>query len=150
MSSLKGFNANEVPPQTFDIIPNGKYVAAIVESEKKATNDGTGEYLKLKFQILEGQHKGRLLWHNLNLENSNKQTVEIAKSQLSSICRAVNVMCPNDSIELHNIPLLITVKSKKREDTGDLQNEIRGFAKNEGTPAAQSTATSATPAPWKR
>ena len=40
-------------------------------------------------------------------------------------------MQPKDSLELHNLPLLITVKCKKRDDTGDVVNEIRGYAKKE-------------------
>jgi len=35
-------------------------------------------------------------------------------------------MQPKDSFELHNIPVLITVKCKKREDTGDIVNEVKG------------------------
>ena len=35
----------------------------------KATKAGTGQYLQLGFQILDGPHKGRKLWARLNLDN---------------------------------------------------------------------------------
>ena len=60
-------------------------------------------------------------------------------------------MQPKDSVELHNLPLVITVKVKKREDTGELTNEIKGYAKKEsaaGQPQ-QAPAAGNTP-PWKR
>jgi hypothetical protein len=68
---------------------------------------------------------------------------------LSAICRAVGVLTPKDSCELHNIPLVITVKLKKREDTGDLQNEVRGYAKREASTGHPQPAPSSVP-PWKR
>jgi hypothetical protein len=61
-------------------------------------------------------------------------------------------MQPRDSVELHNIPLLITVKLKKRSDNDELTNEIKGFEPKSALSAAaprQAAATDTTP-PWKR
>ena len=152
MADLNGFDARTVEPTTdFEAIPAGKYIAAITESEIKPTKAGTGSYLQLAFTILEGEYKNRVLWARLNLNNSNATAVKIARSELSAVCHAVGVLSPKDSAELHNLPLLITVKVKKREDTGDLTNEIKGYAKKEsaaGQPQ-QAPATDNTP-PWKR
>jgi len=152
MANLNGFNANEVEPNTsFDPLPAGKYLAAITASEMKATKAGDGSYLELEFTVIEGQYKERKLWDRLCLNHSNPQTVKIARGNLSAICRAVGVMQPKDSVELHNLPLVITVKVKKREDTGELTNEVKGYAKKEsaaGQPQ-QAPVTDNTP-PWKR
>lgn len=153
MAHLNGFNANQVEPTaTFDPIPAGKYVAAITDSEVKATKNGNGTYLQMTFTILEGENKGRLVWARLCLDHPNQQTVKIARSELSAICRAVGVMTPNDSAELHNIPLAITVKCKKRDDTGEIVNEVRGYTKRETTNGAKvaQPATSQATAPWAR
>ena len=107
MAQLNGFNANEVEPRnTFDPIPAGKYLAIIQDSEMKPTKSGNGSYLELVFQVIEDEFKGRLLWSRLNLDNPNELTVKIAQGELSAICRAVGVMQPKDSCELHNLPLL--------------------------------------------
>ena len=71
--------------------------------------------------------KNRLLWARLNLDNPNATAVQIARAELSAICRAVGVLAPNDSVELHNLPLVIHVRCKKRKDTGELTNEIKGL-----------------------
>ena len=43
MANLNGFNAHEVEPNaSFEAIPAGKYLAAITESEMKATKNGNG------------------------------------------------------------------------------------------------------------
>jgi hypothetical protein len=149
MANLGNFNANDVEPTGFDPLPAGKYLACVVESEMKATKNGAGQFLNLTFQVLDGEFKGRKVWARLNLKNPSPQAEQIARGQLSALCRAVGVMTPRDSVELHNLPLLVTVKLKKRDDTGDLQNEISGFSKKDSAPAAPAPAASSTP-PWKR
>ncbi len=150
MPNLNGFNANTVDPATdFEPIPAGKYLAVITGSEMKPTKSGKGQYLELTFQVIDGPHKNRLLWSRLNLDNPNELTVQIAQGELSAICRAVGVMQPKDSVELHNLPLQITVKCKKRDDTGDLVNEIKGFAKKEAASGAPQQEATNTP-PWAR
>lgn len=147
MVSLGDFNANEVEPAAdFEPIPAGKYLAVITASEMKSTRSGTGSYLELTFQIIEGDHQHRNLWARLNLNNPNAMAVKIARGELSAICRAVGVMTPRDSAELHNLPLIIHVKCRQREDTGEITNEIKGYSSR---PAAISQQTSDV-APWRR
>ena len=152
MAELLGFDAGEIEPsRTYEPIPAGRYVAVITESEMMPTKSGTGRYLQLAFQIIEGEHENRTLWSRLNIENSNRVAVEIALGELSAICHAVGVLQPKDSCELHNLPLMITVKCKRRDDTGEITNEIRGYAKKEAAaPPPNRTPPAATSPPWKR
>jgi hypothetical protein len=150
MANLTGFNAHQVDPATeFEPLPAGKYLAVITESEMKPTKSSDGTYLQLTFQILDGQYKNRLVWARLNLHNANATAVQIARAELSAICRAVGVMTPNDSVELHNRPLVITVKCKKRSDTDEISNEIKGYAKPEAA-AGQPQQAQTNSAPWRR
>ncbi len=154
MANLNGFNAHEVEPNTaFEPLPAGKYVAAITGSEMKATKRGDGSYLQLEFTVLDGDCKGRKVWDRLCINHPNDLTQKIARGNLSAICRAVGVMQPRDSVELHNLPLLITVKCRKREDNGEIANEIKGYAAAESgdssAPVAQASVDDNTP-PWKR
>lgn len=150
MADLCGFDANQVDPSTpFDPIPAGKYLAVITESETKANKAGTGSYLQLTFQIIDGDFKGRLLWARLNLDNPNATAVKIAQAELSAICRAVDVLTPNDSTELHDLPLVINVRCKKRADTGEITNEIKGYSKKDGPTTPPAAGPGTTP-PWKK
>jgi hypothetical protein len=144
------FNASEVEPTSdFDPIPANKYLAVITESQNKQTKDKAGEYLELVFQIIEGDYKNRLVWTRLCLNHSNPTTSKIARGHLAAICKAVGVLTPRDSAELHNLPLIINVKLKKRNDNGELSNEIRGFSKRETSTVAPAQAKPSI-APWKR
>jgi len=150
MANLNGFNANEVDPaSTFEPIPAGKYLAVITASEMKPTKSGVGNYLELTFQLLDGPFKGRVLWARLNLDNPNATTVKIAKSELSAVCRAVGVMTPRDSQDLHNLPLQISVRLKKRSDNDELTNEIRGYERKEAASGQPQQAVTNAP-PWAR
>ena len=154
------FNANEVEPSVeFEAIPAGKYQAVIVASDMKTNKAGTGEYLLLEFEIIEGEYQGRKLWTRLNLFNQNADAVRIARADLSAICRAINVMQIVHSADLHNLPLTITVKCRKTPD-GDIVNEIKGYAAKEtasGNAAAPVTSAAQPPQgtapsapPWAR
>lgn len=151
MATLNGFDASKVDPaSSFDPIPAGKYIAAITESEMKPTKSGNGHFLELTFEVGEGPYKGRKLWARLNLDNPNAQAVQIARGELSAICRAVGVLQPQDSCELHNLPLSIKVACKKREDTDEITNEIKGYEKKEAAfsrPAPMPGASPSAPAP---
>jgi hypothetical protein len=125
-------------------------VAVITDSEMKPTKAGTGQFLQLTFQILEGPHKGRIVWSRLNLDNPNATAVQIAQADLAAICRAVGVTQPKDSHDLHNLPLVINVRCKKRPDTGDISNEISGYLRKETPPPAASAPVAGSTPPWKR
>lgn len=152
MANLNGFNANEVEPTTsFEPLPAGAYVAAITASEMKATKKGDGSYLQFEYTVLEGDCKGRKVWDRLCINHPNDLTQKIARGNLSAICRSIGVLQPRDSSELHNVPMLITVKCKKRDDNGEISNEVKGYSAVESVPAAaqQAPIDSNTP-PWKR
>lgn len=150
MASLS-FNANDIKPTaSFDPIPAGKYLAAIVESTTKPTKNGAGEYLEIVLEVLEGPYKGRRLWERLTLKHPNDVVVRIASANLSAICHAVAVMTLRDSHELHDIPMTITVALRKREDNGEMVNVVKGYGKREPTASAPRTPTAAGGAPWKR
>ncbi len=144
------FNAHEVDPSlAFEPLPAGNYLCEITDSEMKPTKNGQGSYLELTFTVLDGEYKGRKAWDRLCINHTNSKTVEIARANLSAICHAVGVMQPQDSVQLHNLPLVITVKCKKREDTGEVTNEIKGYAKKEESAGEPVQAATGAP-PWRR
>ncbi len=152
MANLNGFNASDVDPNVgFEPVPGGKYLVVINASEMKPTKRGDGAYLQLELEIIEGPHKGRRLWDRLTLEHPNDTTVRIARGTLSAICRAVGVLTPKDSVELHNLPLVATVAIENRKDTGEPTNSVKGYAAREQASAPRPAAAAAGGVPpWKR
>ncbi|CAB4122582.1 Protein of unknown function DUF669 [uncultured Caudovirales phage] len=167
MANLAGFDASQVPEQQeFSALPEGQYVVIASASEEKITKKGDGKYLQITFEVLDGPQKGRKLWARLNLWNPNQTAKDIAQRELGAICRAVGVIRPNDSTELHNKPLLVTVTVEK-DDRNRENNEIKKYEPVNGAPAPAPTAfapaaqqqpmqqaapapAAAAPAPWAR
>ena len=150
MPNLNGFDANTVEPveTNFEPVPAGKYLAVIRDSQEKTSKKGH-TYLSLEFEILDGQYRGRKLWANLNLSHPEADVVKYARAELAEVCKAVGVLKPADSVQLHNLPLVITVKVVNRKDTGELQNRIRGYARKEAVNGQPQQAQTNTP-PWRR
>jgi Protein of unknown function (DUF669) len=86
-------------PQIFSDLPTGIYTVRITDERSKPTKKGDGEYLELTFQIMSGPHAGRLIFDRLNLRNPSDKAMEIAKSNLAAIFKAIGVT-PSDSSEL--------------------------------------------------
>ena len=156
------FNAAEVEPtSTYELIPEGDYLAIITDSEVKETQAQTGYYLQLTFDIIDDNHKGRKVWARLNIQNKSKTAEEIGQRELSSVCHAVGHIGDLDDTDvLHNIPLIIQIESEERSDKkGSYSNVIKAYnSAGGGKPAAiaqkpkvetSSSSGESTP-PWKK
>jgi hypothetical protein len=108
------FNAAEVPADDYDKLPAGTYLCVISDTTQKSTKRGDGSYAELTCEVIEGDLQGRKIWERLNLENPNAKTIEIAMKQLRKICLAVGKPIINDTSELVDIPVLVTVRYKDK------------------------------------
>ena len=152
------FDASQIEPSTaYEVLPPGKYLAQIVNSEMRPTRDGMGQYLYLEIDILEGQYAGRKLFDRLNLSNPNPSAVEIAQRTLSSICRAVGRLQVNNSEQLHLVPFVADVKVRPPRGEYGESNSIRYLPRSQGPTSpthgpvtAPSTMPAANGLPWKR
>lgn len=124
---IAGFDANTVEPMAPMVaIPSGRYLCHIEKIEDKATKAGTGTRTEFTLTIRDGEYINRKVWVSLNLKNPSEQAVEIARRELSAICKAVGVLKPKTRNELVNKPLVIDVSSKK-DDQGELRNNVKGY-----------------------
>ena len=129
MAYLGGtFDASAVEPSTaYEPLPAGEYPVIIVDSNMENTKTGTGQFLKLQIQVIEGEHANAMLFDRLNLVNSNQQAVDIAKRTLSAICHAVGVLQVQDSQQLHNKPMLVKVTVRQGDGQYGPSNDIKAY-----------------------
>ena len=158
-----GFDSSTVEPASFGVLPKGRYLCVAVDSEMKETKSGSGEYLQITFEVIDGDAKGRKIFERLNIVNSNKTAEEIAQRQLSGLCRAVGIGRLDDSDQLHNIPVVLEISIEPAKGDFGESNRIRGYYPAGGVssaprpvagpqrsaPARPATTAAATPA-WKR
>jgi hypothetical protein len=150
------FDATQVKPLVeYTTLPEGQYLVEITQSLYKQTKAGDGNYLEFEYTVLDGELKGSLYWDRLCLEHPSPKATKRANAALSAICHAIGVMTFHDTIELHHLPFVITIKNKINSE-GNSSAEIAGYAPRPSFAAAPVTPEAARPAqpgtspPWAR
>jgi hypothetical protein len=121
------FNPSEyvdTKTSTFDPLPNGTYSAMISNSDYKATKAGTGHYIELVIDIIDGPHAGRKLWERLNVDNPNKQAEDIARSALNRLLVSCGKPDARNTEAIHDIPFKVDVEIDRKDST---RNRIAGY-----------------------
>jgi len=144
--NLSGVNTNADPVTDFAPLPIGDY-PAIVESEEGKMSKAGDEMLILKFKIVDGPGKNRVIFHNLNLNHSTSEKAkEIAEGQLSAIREAVGIAKDKlkDTQQLFNRPLLIRL-GVEASPGYEAKNVIKSWKSLEKVPTAGGTSKPSTP-----
>jgi len=151
------FNAAEVQPTSFDALPPGSYEAVVSNSESRPMKSGNGMGFNFEFEIISGNFKGRKVFAWITFEHrTSPQAQQIGREQLSALCRAVGVTQLNDTVQLHNLPLMITLGIDKNDPT---RNVVKAYKPKDGAAAPAPASAAATPAggtaaagaaPWAR
>lgn len=128
MANLTGLiDYNASPESEFGALPSGEYPALITDSDVKPTKSGTGSYLELVYQVIDGAYKGRKVWARITLQNPNSTAVQIGQQHLAQLRHATGQLQLTDSQQLHNIPHVIRVEHKPASGSYGESNEVREF-----------------------
>ena len=136
----------ETPKSGFDILPSGEYPAIVTESVMKITKAGTGEYLSVTMQIVDGEHSGRKIWENLNIHNPNDVAEQIARANLKALGLACGFDTLTDTDVLNDVPFTLVLGVDRKDPT---RNRVMGY-KRAGASSAPSTASATAAKPWER
>ena len=143
------FNVGDYEPmQDFEALPAGEYTVFPYTYEKKQTKSG-GWMLTLTWEIIDGQFKGRKLWSRLNLQNANPKAVEIANSELATICRACGVGTLADKwepVEINGKTLVVKVAKVPHHSGEGMTNEVKNYYPVTGEPYDAPAPAKAAPA----
>lgn len=122
------FNSDDLPQgSTYDPLPAGWYTATIADAELKTTKDGSGQYIKIRYDITGPTHQGRVVFGNLNIRNASAKAEEIGRQQLGEIMRAIGLARVTDTDQLIGGALQIKLDVRAATEQYDAQNEVKGF-----------------------
>lgn len=139
MANLSKFgNTGEEQMDEFTPLAPGQYIAAVIKSEVKRNSKDTGSYLKLQFQIKEGEYKGRMLFSTLNLDHPSADAVAMARKEWNSVKAAAGLVHCEESEEVHGIEMELTVVKKAATANYAAGNEIKGYTRLQGSSAPSS------------
>ena len=118
-----------------DCLPAGKYRVMITNVETKETRSGTGRYMRLKMQVLDGQYANWSTTDMINIENDNKKAEEIGWQQLKKLVKAIWGEFPEEftAQDLENQILVVTTKVE--EYNGSLSSKVKGYVSADAPPA---------------
>lgn len=146
------FLADDLPQGnggSYEPLPAGWYTATIGGAEIKQTKAGTGSYIAVRYNITGPTHEGRVIFSNLNINNANPKAEEIGRQQLRSLMEAIGLAKLGDTDQLIGGNVKIKLKIESDPQYGD-KNQVSGFAKTEGKPAANPAAKTSAAPPWAR
>lgn len=151
MASLhESFDIESLPVGngSFDPLPAGWYRVTIKEASVAKTKAGTGEYIKIRYDVEGPSHGGRVVFGNLNISNPNPKAEEIGRQQLGELMRAIGLKSLKDTDQLIGGTLEIKLAIRESEQYGN-SNDVKAFKAVGGAPKAISPAAAAKPkAPW--
>ena len=154
------FDVEQLPVGTsnYDLVPSGWYTAFVHSAEVKQTKNGTGEYIKIRFDITGDTSQGRVLFSNINIRNQNSQAEEIGRQNLGDIMRAIGLARVTNTDQLIGGNLSIKVTVKPADGQYGASNEVKGYKAIEGSkpvasfapPASKTTDPAKAAPPWQK
>lgn len=151
------FVAADLPQgNSYDVLPEGWYNATITKADIQATKDGTGQYIKVRYDITGPTHQGRVVFGNLNIRNASVKAEEIGRQQLGELMRSIGLAKVTDTDQLIGGNLQIKVAIRPASGQYGESNEIKGFkaisggAPTASAPVAPKPAASGSTPPWMK
>ena len=151
------FVAAELPQgNSYEVLPEGWYTATITKADIQATKDGTGQYIKVRYDITGPTHQGRVVFGNLNIRNASVKAEEIGRQQLGELMRSIGLSKVSDTDQLIGGNLSIKVAIRPASGQYGESNEIKGFKAIGGSapaasaPAAAPAASKGATPPWMK
>ena len=146
MANLGNYQASDEVLGDYSPVPPDNYTAVITESELLQNKNGTGSYIKLKFEIMGGEYNGRFVWNNITYQHQNNQAQEIGHKELNTLMKACGLNAVQDTTQLHGIAHVIQVKIEESEGYAP-QNVVKNYyqvgADGNAAPSSSSPATPA-------
>jgi len=127
-------------------LPAGWYTVRITEADIKETKAGTGNYIKVRYDVLNGTHAGRVVFGNLNLRNPNPKAEEIGRQQLSRLMLAMGLTQVTDTDQLIGGELSIKLAIQKSDQYGD-SNDVKDWKALSNQPVAAAAGSTPPPPP---
>lgn len=141
------FDAASLPESTdYSPIPAGWYRCRITEASLETTKAGTGQYIKCRYDVLDGPHANRVFFGNINIRNPNPKAEEIGAEQLGKLMRSIGLARVSDTDQLVGGVMQVKVTIRQSEQYGD-SNEVKDWKAEGGAGATSAGASTPPPAP---
>jgi hypothetical protein len=133
----------------YDIpVPEGSYLAEIVDQDEKENKKKSGRYVHVKWEIAEGEHLGRWVPEWINYIHESEVTQRIGQQQLKKLCNALGIDKVSDTDELQGKRAIITVGTDKNDDSRNVVFSYAPVQQSATTPTPEAEAPASRP--WNK
>lgn len=143
-----GFDVTEVEPPAprgeYEPIPEGNYILKALDAVEKKTAKG-GVMITAKFEVVKGEHAGRLLWQNFNTVNVSDTAQTIGRQQLVAWATACGYPLENETDRLLGKSFAASVGISPPKGSFPASNNIKAFLAKQAD--GEAPARKAPPAP---
>ena len=116
----------------FSPIPAGKYSVYIEDISINETRAGTGQYLRIKLRVADGQpYANRIIWTYINFQNTNPVAERIGQQKLNQLLLSCGLHVIQDTDELLNRVVQAQVIVREASNGYEASNDVKAFYKNE-------------------
>ena len=137
---------NDVKPlAALEPFPEADYEVSANEIEEKQSANGS--YLRVVFEVMEGDHAGRKIYQNITFKNTSEKAQEYGQRFIKGWATACNKPLAMDTDELIDIPCSAHVYIEPAEGGYAEKNQISIF--NVGNVVAYQPPSVTAPAPAK-
>jgi hypothetical protein len=150
------FSVTDIPEGSndFELIPDGTTAPLIIQTaELNPTKDNQGEKIELKIKILDGKHKNRVVFLNLNYRNKSETSQAIGRRSLGGIIQSLGIAHLDDLSKICNKPLIGVFTIKAGNNGFPDKNDVKQWMPiNQASTPEVITMPSAKPAgakPWE-
>lgn len=152
------YDVNEIPQDeySYEPLPARWYDATVTQSELCDTKSGTGQYIKVRYDITGPIYQGRVVFGNLNIKNANTRAEEIGRQQLGELMRSIGLTKVTDTDQLvgGQLQIKLGIRPERTDpmsgNTYDARNEVKGFKSiSDSIPKAAQAEKSAEPTQTK-
>ena len=131
--NLDDLPVNDRPTGSFGPLPAGWYQASITSAEDRPTKDGSGQCIKIRYDILGPTHAGRVVFGNVNIRNMSAEAERIGRAQLGDLMRACGIRQLLQAEQLAGNQVEIQITIRPARDQYPASNEVRGARSVAGT-----------------
>ena len=107
-------------------IPAGEYHVVVFDSDQRANKQGTGNWLRLGFEVKGGPQDGKDFSIFYNIKHDNPIAEKIAVEELSRLCRAIGLSGTAENEEdILNNELIVETKIDTKD--GNVRVAIKKY-----------------------
>ena len=141
------------------LFPAGEYIGVAVKTDVKDTKTGTGRFVEIEWQIVDGVKKGSIYIDRMNVENHTPVAQRMARGSYKSLQKALKFRDEQmyETSNIHHIPVKLAIRQYESKSSGKMENGVSYYpadgsipVPSPAAPPPPSAEPSAAKKPWQK